>query len=240
MNVTNGNFESTPIWTGKAMLDASLSLPTGAIGLVLFATSGPTESMTRDLFIAAELNRSGFGTLMVDLLTAEEKDADARTGHFRLDAEFLAQRLVEVSSWARNETTMTRLPAGYFGAGVCGAAALIAAAERPDLAQSIVASGARTDLAVDVLRRVNTPTLLVVAGGDLSVLRMNREALSLLSGEKRLEIIRDASHLLDGPAAVEFVAQKTVRWFSNTLLQPIAADAYGMVEARASRRTRTQ
>jgi putative phosphoribosyl transferase len=239
MKVLNGNFEPTPIWTGKAMLDGSLALPPGAVGLVLFAASGSMEATTRELFIAAELDRVGIGALMVNLLTSDERDLDGRAGHYRLDADFLAQRLIEVSDWVRVQSATAQLPIGYFGAGVAGAAALIAAAERQDLAESIVASGARTDLATDVLRRVKAPTLLVVAGSDISVLRMNREALSLLAGEKRLEIIRDATHLLDEPGAVELVSQKTVRWFSNTLLRPIAADAYGMVYARSPRRTRT-
>lgn len=234
MNDMPGSLEPVRIWTGQAMLDGRLTVPHAPRGIVLFAVGPTSPHVAQDSLIAAELNRAGIATLLVDLLTPDEQLFDARTGHFRVDADFLAQRLHDAAAWVANRRDLCTLPVGYFGFSVGGAAALIAAASRPDVVASIVSSGGRTDLAIDILRHVKTPTLLIVAAEDLSVLRMNREALHLLGGEKRLEIIGDATRLLDEPHSLEMVAQKTLRWFSNTLQPPIAADAYGLVEARSA------
>ncbi|HYM60592.1 MAG TPA: dienelactone hydrolase family protein [Thermoanaerobaculia bacterium] len=236
MNELPGNLEPVLIWTGQVMLDGRLAVPHAPRGIVLFAVGPASPHGAQEALIAAELNRAGIATLLVDLLTPDEQQFDIRTSHFRVDSDFLAQRLQDATAWVANRRDLRNLPAGYFGFSVGGAAALIAAANRPDVVASIVSSGGRTDLAIDVLRQVKTPTLLIVAAENLSVLRMNREALHLLPCEKRLEIIRDATQLLDEPHSLEMVAKKTVRWFSNTLQSPIAADAYGLVEARSAER----
>ena len=40
---------------------------------------------------------------------------------------------------------------------------------------------------------MKAPTLLIVGGNDLEVLRLNREALRMLPGEARLEIVPGAT-----------------------------------------------
>ena len=59
---------------GGVRLPGSLVIPDQALGLVIFAHgSGSSRHSPRNQFVAAALNRVGLGTLLVDLLTADEE-----------------------------------------------------------------------------------------------------------------------------------------------------------------------
>ena len=86
------------IRSGTAMLHGDLSIPTGAQGVVLFAHgSGSSRHSPRNQFVARTIREAGVGTLLFDLLTAEEEAVDARTGHLRFDIGLLAARLRSAS-----------------------------------------------------------------------------------------------------------------------------------------------
>lgn len=78
---------------------------------------------------------------------------------------------------------------GLFGASTGAAAALIAAAARPDSVRAIVSRGGRPDLAEPSLPIIATPTLLIVVGEDDPVIRLNTEAFTRLNGPKPLHIV---------------------------------------------------
>ena len=65
---------------------------------------------------------------------------------------------------------------GYFGASTGAAAALWAAAEPDARIDAVVSRGGRPDLAWHRLDAVRAPTLLIVGGDDTTVLELNREA----------------------------------------------------------------
>ena len=130
---------------------------------------------------------------------------------YRHDAEFVARRILDVVDTLPKDT-----PIGYAGAGVAGAGVIIAAALKPAAVSAVVAMNARTDFAADQLRSLRAPTLLIV--NDMPVLRMNREAIALLRGERRLEIIHG-----DGADAVEHIVDRSVRWLADRLVGVAAA-----------------
>jgi putative phosphoribosyl transferase len=165
-------------------------------------------SETRDARVTEELAKAGVATLAVDLLTKDEQQFDSRTGHFRYDADFLAHRVIGVAQWLQRNTGARDLPVAFIGSAAGAAAVLVAAALRPDLPSAVVAVNGRTDLAADYLRSVKTPTLFIL--NDMPVLRMNRDALSQIRGEKRIEVL----HAEDGEALEHFV-QKAVRWVTE-------------------------
>jgi len=117
---------------------------------------------------------------------------------------------------------MQRLKIGYFGASTGAAAALIAAAARPNTVGAVVSRGGRPDLAMEALPDVKAPTLLIVGGHDYAVIEMNREALSQLKAEKKLAIVPGATHLFEEPGTLEEVARLAADWFVNHLKpQPV-------------------
>jgi putative phosphoribosyl transferase len=208
----------------SAQLEGHLSLPEDARGVVLFAHgSGSSRHSSRNLYVAQALREGGLGTLLIDLLTAAEEREDSRTGRLRFDIGLLAGRVAGASGWLATNPATAHLPVGYFGASTGAAAALVAAAERPDDVHAVVSRGGRPDLAIPVLDRVKAPTLLIVGGADVPVIEMNREALEHLGAlkhrniEKRLEIVAGANHLFEEPGALEEVARLAREWFQERL-----------------------
>jgi dienelactone hydrolase len=163
--------------------------------------------------------------LLLDLLTPDEEEADLRTGHLRFDIGLLAQRLASATDWLVENPDTRGVRIGYFGASTGAGAALVAAAERPEAVGAVVSRGGRPDLAGDALYRVKAPTLLIVGGDDVPVIRMNREALEKLRTEKRLEIIPGATHLFEEPGALEEVARLAADWFVRHLNRTSGAGA---------------
>ncbi|HTO75012.1 MAG TPA: alpha/beta family hydrolase [Thermoanaerobaculia bacterium] len=206
------------IGAGRAGLEGSLAIPEGATGLVVFAHgSGSSRHSPRNRFVAESLRRKGLGTLLIDLLTEDEEDVDVRTRRLRFDIDLLAGRLVAAADWLSRQDATRHLRIGFFGASTGGGAALVAAAERPDLVGAVVSRGGRPDLAGAALARVSAPTLLIVGGEDDVVIDLNRAALAQLRCEARLEIVPGATHLFEEPGALGRVADLAGAWFSRHL-----------------------
>jgi len=200
-------------------LEADLGLPENAVGLVLFAHgTGSSRFSTRNSAVARELQEAGLATLLLDLLTLEEERAEASTARFRFDIEMLALRLAAATDWLATQRELRRLPVGYFGASTGAAAALVAAAMRPQRVQAIVSRGGRPDLAGNALEKVLAPTLLIVGGFDTVVIDLNHYALRRLSCIAQLEVVPRASHLFGEPGALEKVSQLARGWFTKYLL----------------------
>jgi len=201
---------------GGVELEGEVALPAKAPGLVLFAHgSGSSRQSPRNQYVASVLRQAGLGTLLFDLLTAEEERAEALTAHLRFNIDLLADRLVAVTRWALDQATIRDAGIGYFGASTGAAAALVAAAEMGGSVAVVVSRGGRPDLAGNTLERVRAPTLLVVGGEDSSVIQLNEEAYSRLHCEKALRIIPGASHLFEEPGTLEIVARMVTEWFSE-------------------------
>jgi putative phosphoribosyl transferase len=195
-----------------------LVVPDGARGVVLFAHgSGSSRLSPRNRYVAGVLNEAGLATLLVDLLTEAEEEADRATGHLRFDVDLLADRLLSALDRLTREAQTRDLPLGLFGASTGAAAALVAAARRPDAVRAVVSRGGRPDLAGDALALVRCPTLLVVGELDDVVVRLNREAMARMSAPAELEIVPGATHLFPEPGALERVAALARDWFLRHL-----------------------
>jgi putative phosphoribosyl transferase len=210
------NKEEIRIPIGPNEIAAFLHVPENARGLVLFAHgSGSGRHSPRNQLVAKFLNDHEIATLLMDLLTSEEEEADIETRALRFDIPFLAQRLLEATKWASQHSPISNLPFGYFGASTGAAAALVASAETEQKIKAVVSRGGRPDLAGQVLPRIQCPTLLIVGEKDFGVLELNREAYALLSCEKKLEIIPNATHLFEELGTLEDAAQRACHWFER-------------------------
>ncbi|HEU4927883.1 MAG TPA: dienelactone hydrolase family protein [Vicinamibacterales bacterium] len=199
-------------------VDGDLVVSPGASGLVIFAHgSGSGRHSRRNRAVAESLQRAGLATLLLDLLTPAEETIDVATAEFRFDVGLLAERVIAAIDWAQRnpETSAGRI--GLFGASTGAAAALIAAAARPETVGAVASRGGRPDLAGRALRAVRSPTLLIVGGADHQVIALNRLACDELGCERHLEIVPGASHLFEERGALEEVAQLAGAWFTHHL-----------------------
>jgi putative phosphoribosyl transferase len=196
-------------------LEGILSLPTDSRGVIVFAHgSGSGRFSPRNSFVARHLQQDGLATLLLDLLTEEE--ADDRRKVF--DINLLADRLLLAKGWLGTESRTRNLGIGYFGASTGAGAALQAAAREPSNVKAVVSRGGRPDLSETYLPSVTAPTLLIVGGHDESVIEMNQAAYDLLTCEKKLVIVPDATHLFEEPGTLEQVAEQAGRWFGRHLI----------------------
>jgi dienelactone hydrolase len=204
----------TLIPAGDVKLAATVEAPNSPAGVVVFAHgSGSSRHSPRNRMVAERLQREGLGTVLADLLTAEEEQVDLRTRHLRFDIGLLAERLVSIIDWLGREPGAV----GIFGASTGAAAALVAAAERPEAVGAIVSRGGRPDLAGDALPLVRAPTLLIVGSRDEVVLDLNRQAYERLTCEKRLEVVPGATHLFEEPGTLDQAADLAAAWFVTHL-----------------------
>ena len=214
------------VTAGEASLEGSLTIPGEAAGIVLFAHgSGSSRHSPRNRFVARALQEAGLGTLLVDLLTAEEEAVDLQSRRHRFDIELLARRLTSVTDWLTSIAETQRLSVGYFGASTGAGAALVAAAQRPERVAAVVSRGGRPDLADAHLPGVAAPTLLIVGGNDGPVIPLNQGALARLHSLKEMVIVPGASHLFEEPGTLEEVARLAAGWFGRHLGKRCNGDA---------------
>jgi dienelactone hydrolase len=191
---------------------------------VLFAHgSGSSRHSPRNRFVASGLQESRLATLLLDLLTEQEEAVDVQTRHLRFDIPMLAERLVHAVDWLQSDVHTHELAVGTFGASTGAAAALMAAAERPDAVRAVVSRGGRADLAGSALARVTAPTLLIVGALDVPVIEMNRAAMAQMRAPVRLEIVPGATHLFEEAGTLETVTALARDWFVEYLAPSSAA-----------------
>ncbi|MHC2991448.1 DeoR family transcriptional regulator [Pontibacter sp. HJ8] len=207
--------DSVQLALQRVQLTGDLAIPEGAKGLVVFSHgSGSSRLSSRNRFVAEHLQRSGFATLLFDLLTQEEDQRQES----RFDIQLLTTRLIEAVNWIQHNPATRDLRIGFFGASTGAASALSAAAALGgDIIDAVVSRGGRPDLAGAVLADVQTPTLLIVGGLDEQVLALNIQAQEQMQCIKDLELVPDATHLFEEPGALEMAAQLATDWFRKYL-----------------------
>jgi pimeloyl-ACP methyl ester carboxylesterase len=212
---TEVTIDAVRIADGADMLEGDLHIPQLALGLVIFAHgSGSSRFSSRNRQVAESLQAGSFATLLLDLLTREEEQVDVRTAEYRFDITRLARRVVAATDWATDHPVVGGLPIGYFGASTGAAAALIAAAERPEVA-AVVSRGGRPDLAGAALPVVRIPTLLIVGGDDETVIALNEEAMRRMRTIVELAIVPGATHLFEEAGTLEEVERLALEWFGR-------------------------
>jgi len=206
------------IQAGDVILEGNLTIPERASGIVLFAHgSGSSRLSPRNRYVAEQLNEKGLATLLFDLLTADEDAVDVITREFRFDIPRLAKRLVDTTDWLLQQPQYQQQNIGYFGSSTGAAAALIAAAERPDVCKAVVSRGGRPDLANDYLAKVQASTLLIVGELDYEVIRLNEQAKAQMTAETKITIIPGATHLFEEPGTLDQVVTAVGEWFLHFL-----------------------
>jgi putative phosphoribosyl transferase len=214
------------------LLDGELIIPRNndemPKGIVLFAHgSGSSRHSPRNKYVAQVLQKDGLATMLVDLLTQEEEEVDTKAQKItykipglvlnKFNISLLAKRLVSITDWLVQNPDTRNSIVGYFGASTGTAAALIAAAQRPDIVSAIVSRSGRPDLTgPNYIKLVKAPTLLVVGGKDAkNVIDLNKNALKELTAVEKKKVVEvpGATHLFEEPGTLEEVARLASGWF---------------------------
>ncbi|WP_046472179.1 dienelactone hydrolase family protein [Allosalinactinospora lopnorensis] len=202
--------------TPDADLSGDLAMGLDTSSVVLFAHgSGSSRHSPRNRAVAEALNRSGFGTLLLDLLTEEEGRRDEVTRELRFDIPLLTRRLTGAVDWLTSAEETAGLPIGLFGASTGAAAALGTAAMRPDRIHAIVCRGGRVDLASEALGKISAPLLLIVGSFDEPIVRISFQAQRELHVASDVHLIPNATHLFEEPGALEQVTGAAMGWFRD-------------------------
>lgn len=202
----------------NTVLSSILQMPDEPGGLVIFAHgSGSSRLSPRNNYVAKILTEHRIATVLTDLLTASEDSKRAN----RFNIALLTDRLIKVTELALEQSSLQYLPVGYFGASTGAAAALQAAALLQSAVKAVVCRGGRPDLATQALPEVTAATLLIVGSLDPDVIELNKQAYTMLTCKKKMEIVEGASHLFEEPGKLHQVAQLAAEWFEQNLLVPV-------------------
>lgn len=227
--VTN-ELEPASIPVQDVELPADVGVPAEPRGLVIFAHgSGSSRQSPRNRAVAETLREHGLATLLFDLLTPTED----RVRENRFDIPRLTDRLVGATEWALNDDRIGHLDVGYFGASTGAAAALRAAARKPERVSAVVSRGGRVDMADEVAADVSAACCFIVGSEDEHVLALNRSTFDRLECEKDLEVVEGAGHLFEGPGELEEVATLAADWFGEHLGESADGGADGGAGGRA-------
>ena len=202
--------------TGSVTLDGELIVPQVVEGLVIFAHADGERSL-RNRALASSLHKAGLGTLLLELLTPEEAVEESGSAHRSFNMGLLKQRLACAAHWIADEDDVRHARIGFFGSGTGAGAALVAAADLGKAVGAVVSHGGRPDLAGNALRRVKSPTLLIVGEHDDATLEVNEDAYEMLVAEKEFSIVRGASAHFEEPGAIEEVGRLAADWFLEHL-----------------------
>lgn len=202
------------ITQAQISLEGILKIPQNPQGIILFVHgSGSSRFSPRNNFVANMLYEGNCASLLIDLLSQQE-DEVYKT---RFNIDLLVERLMIIIQWLEKQQETQHLSLGLFGSSTGAAAALYAASMMGKKIKSVVSRGGRPDLAMPVLDQVTAPTLFIVGGDDIEVLKLNEIAFQKLKCIKKFEIIPSATHLFEEPGCLEEVASLSREWFQKYL-----------------------
>lgn len=211
-----GTITQTPVRISVpgATLEAVLCLPDRPAGLVLFVHGrGGIRADGRSGLLAAELHKSGLGTLDFDLLTeAERAEPDYK---FQVDPP--SRRLGEVFRWVAQQANLGQLPIALLSCGTGTSAALAAAAAPGNPVRAIVSCGGRPEFAGDATGAVTAPALFVVGGFDWAIIDLNEAAVNRMRSAARMEVVDKATNEFEEEGTLEAAGRLARDWFGKWL-----------------------
>ncbi len=226
---------STPVTidAGATHLAGELAISPGTRQLAVFVHGSDSTRMSpRNRRIAEALQERGIGTLLFDLRSDEELDAN---GVLRFDLDLLADRVTGVLTWLASREALRDVRMGLVSEGTGAAVALVAAAKARDLVGAVVARAGRAELAGEALQVVQAPALLIVGGMDREALADNRRVLARLACPRALHVVEHAGRLFDERGALADVIEVTAHWLGGQLAARPQAWPVGAGEVRTQR-----
>ena len=202
-----------PVW-----LRAHLAHAPDVRALVLIAqTSVGRHRDSREAYVADLLQKAGFATLLLDLLTAHE---DERDPDVRFNTPLLATRIEAAFEWVDNQPPLIGLARALLTSGTGCGAAIRAASRTDEQFNALFCRAGRLDLAgAGPLGNVTMPVFVAVGTGDPGR-SMIRRAYDLIRADKHWQDIGETDELFSRPGALEAVTTHAAKWFDKILPAP--------------------
>lgn len=211
-------------------IEGNLLIPDNPIGIVIFAHgSGSTKNSQRNQLVSEKLNNKHIATLLFDLLSVEEQKYDVKLENLDVKApgtilnkfniQLLTKRLSMATEWVGNNPSTEKLHVGYFASST-GAAAALMSASKYNIVSIVIRSG-RTDLVEKrLLDKIVSPCLFVVGSKEKSLVKISNETIRKMknSKEKKLCIIKGASHLFEEEGSMEEVSEIATQWMVRNFI----------------------
>jgi putative phosphoribosyl transferase len=211
------------IQTEAGTMHGDLAVPPDFGGVVLFVDGrGRGRHSVDDRLIVSALQKAGIATLLVDLLTDQEQQAQRPSGKHGVDVALLTERTLAVVNWMAEDAQLRGALVGLCGVSAGSPAALIAAARLGKLVHAVVSVGGRPDQAgATALVAIKAPTLMLVGSRDANTSALNEAAYQHLRGERSLAVIPGGGALLEEPGVLAHAALMAADWFKAHLEAPV-------------------
>lgn len=223
----------------NVFIEGNLVIPDNPLGIVIFSHgSGSSKSSKRNQLVSEKLNKSNIATLLFDLLSHEEQTFDTQLEKIsfkipgailnKFNISLLTNRLSMVTDWVKSNQSTRKLTIGYFGSSTGGAAALMSAS-RYNIVSIVIRSG-RTDLIENkFLEHIESSCLFIVGSKEKSLVKVSKETIKKMrnSKEKKLCIIKGASHLFEDERSIQEVSEIATHWLTRNFILRIHSDGIG-------------
>lgn len=203
---------------GGAWLDGDLAHAPDSPALVLILRPGSkAPGRARELDLADALQKTGYATLVMNLLTnvEEARDADARFNLPRMTGRVLA-----IDEWIVHQPQLAGLAVGLVATGTACGAAIRGAAKSPERVGAIVCAAGRPDLAgAGPIAALRTPIRFAVGAADPRA-AMLRAVFDRIVAPRDWQTIGGAGDDLLEPKPLTQLARLTAAWFERSLAPP--------------------
>lgn len=206
------------IQAGNVWLDALLSSAPDVQGLIVYAAPYLTPLRASHAHRAAAVLRArGYATLLASMLTPYEESRDPDV---QFDISLLSQRLQALVAWSDQQPELSGLPLGLLGTDTLAAAAIRYVLRDPVRVSALVSLAGRADLAgAEPLRRLATPTMMVLPADVSDLKERSTHAYSLLRCERSWREIEGASEGFVETGVLEEANASAADWFARYLPQ---------------------
>ncbi|WP_435108222.1 phosphoribosyltransferase family protein [Nocardiopsis synnemataformans] len=211
-----GGTRSVRVPAGRVQLDGDLTVPAAMRGAVVMA-AGEGRADERWRSVASVLQQAGYATLLMDLLTEQERSLDAPEAASDTGADVLGGRLGAAVTWLRRAEDTADEPLGVLASGDAAASALVAAARHPRDVAAVVAHGGRIDVAEASLPDVRASVLVLLEGDDSFLRELGEWTRARIGGSTDLRVVSGAERLLRDSREWRRVAAEALDWFDRHL-----------------------
>lgn len=211
----------------NSFIEGNLVIPDNPIGIIVFAHgSGSSKSSKRNQLVSEKLNKNNIATLLFNLLSDEEQAIDTHLENMiskipgailnKFNVSLLAKRLSIATERVMSNPATEKLQVSFFASSTGAPAALMTACRYK--IRSIVIRSGRTDLVENqFLEQIVSPCLFIVGGRENSLVKISKETMKKMknSKEKKLNIIKEASHLFEEEGSMQKAAEVATVWLTR-------------------------